>query len=243
MKITCDIIRDLIPLYTDGVLSRDSESLVREHLGQCSECMEYCRRMSADFVVEEKKKKALAEKESLKKLKRAIVCRRMAACVAAALCVILAAAGGHYFYYEKEAYVSMEEGEISVDENEITGKGIYSTANCFSPDQTAYFFCGTSTAYSRSRGEEETDNGSFTLDMTNFLVLHPEKDTETTWPDTLTEVYYLSEEGWRKLDDYFEIFFSSGRDEEEITAAVEELKADSFLLCSKNEDSLVPETQ
>ncbi|MCD8154497.1 MAG: hypothetical protein LUF78_07425 [Clostridiales bacterium] len=44
------------------MLSRDSESLVREHLGQCSECMEYCRRMSADFVVEEKKRRPLRKR-------------------------------------------------------------------------------------------------------------------------------------------------------------------------------------
>ena len=44
-KITCDIIRDLLPSYTDGIASDDSVKLVEEHLAQCSACMAFKDRM------------------------------------------------------------------------------------------------------------------------------------------------------------------------------------------------------
>jgi hypothetical protein len=38
MKISCDIIKDLLPLYHDNVCSTDSRKLIEEHLENCEEC-------------------------------------------------------------------------------------------------------------------------------------------------------------------------------------------------------------
>lgn len=38
MKISCEIIRDLLPLYHDGVCSEESKELVEEHVAYCEEC-------------------------------------------------------------------------------------------------------------------------------------------------------------------------------------------------------------
>lgn len=38
MKYTCDLVRDLLPLYIDGVASAASRSAVDEHLLECDEC-------------------------------------------------------------------------------------------------------------------------------------------------------------------------------------------------------------
>lgn len=40
MKNNCDIIRDLLPLYVDGVCSQESAKLVEEHLTDCQSCRE-----------------------------------------------------------------------------------------------------------------------------------------------------------------------------------------------------------
>ena len=37
MKITCDIIRDLLPLYAEDMVSQDSKALVDDHLCGCDE--------------------------------------------------------------------------------------------------------------------------------------------------------------------------------------------------------------
>lgn len=50
-KITCDVIRDLLPLYCDGVCSRDSRELVREHLEDCRECCSLLQKMKQECVL------------------------------------------------------------------------------------------------------------------------------------------------------------------------------------------------
>ena len=50
-KITCDVIRDLLPLYCDGVCSQDSRELVREHLEDCRECRGLLQKMRQECVL------------------------------------------------------------------------------------------------------------------------------------------------------------------------------------------------
>ena len=38
MKISCEIIRDLLPLYHDGVCSNESKQMIEEHLSNCEKC-------------------------------------------------------------------------------------------------------------------------------------------------------------------------------------------------------------
>lgn len=38
MKITCNVIEDLLPLYVEGLISNDTKLLVEEHLNVCSNC-------------------------------------------------------------------------------------------------------------------------------------------------------------------------------------------------------------
>lgn len=38
MKLSCDIVQDLLPLYTDGVCSEDSRAAVEAHLKECPAC-------------------------------------------------------------------------------------------------------------------------------------------------------------------------------------------------------------
>jgi len=40
MKIGCELIRDLLPLYVDGICSKESTRLVEAHLDVCAECKE-----------------------------------------------------------------------------------------------------------------------------------------------------------------------------------------------------------
>lgn len=41
IKIACDIIKDLLPLYVDDVCSEKTKDLIEEHLAGCEECQKY----------------------------------------------------------------------------------------------------------------------------------------------------------------------------------------------------------
>jgi hypothetical protein len=45
MKITCNIIKDVLPLYVENMLSDDSCIMVEEHIEQCQECKNYLNEM------------------------------------------------------------------------------------------------------------------------------------------------------------------------------------------------------
>lgn len=51
MKISCDVIRDLLPLYFDGVVSRDTGALIAAHIKECPVCKRYFRSMQAKELV------------------------------------------------------------------------------------------------------------------------------------------------------------------------------------------------
>ena len=38
MKVPCNIIEDLLPLYHDNVCSEESRAMVKEHLQTCAKC-------------------------------------------------------------------------------------------------------------------------------------------------------------------------------------------------------------
>ncbi len=69
MKISCDIIRDLLPLYYDDVCSSDSRVMVEEHLACCDSCRAELQAM-ADTLLINKMEHNLKEADVVQKLSR-----------------------------------------------------------------------------------------------------------------------------------------------------------------------------
>ena len=69
MKISCEIIKDLLPLYHDGVCRDDSKMLVEEHLAHCDSCKSELQAMDAKLPVNNAEQN-LNEAEAVKKLSR-----------------------------------------------------------------------------------------------------------------------------------------------------------------------------
>ena len=83
MKISCNIIRDLLPLYAEDLASEDTRSLVDEHLCECEDCTKVLSDMKKGSVVPVE-----AAPESLKKVKKTIRRRRVLSVMAALLTLI-----------------------------------------------------------------------------------------------------------------------------------------------------------
>ncbi len=86
MKVPCEVVKDLLPLYCDGVCSQESKSLVEEHLEKCEACREEYQKLREDEMAlaqageEEKRLEALRQVKKKLRIKRA---------VAAALAVVV----------------------------------------------------------------------------------------------------------------------------------------------------------
>lgn len=57
-QINCNIIRDLIPSYLDGICSEDSKDAVKEHLMGCEKCRGYLDSLKSTEIVDEKSDQA-----------------------------------------------------------------------------------------------------------------------------------------------------------------------------------------
>ena len=83
MKISCNIIRDLLPLYAEDLASEDTRALVDEHLRECGDCTNALNEMKKSSPVPVE-----AAPESLNKVKKTIRRRRVVSVMVAVLTVI-----------------------------------------------------------------------------------------------------------------------------------------------------------
>ena len=83
MKISCNIIRDLLPLYAEDLASDDTRALVDEHICDCESCTNFLKELRLDMPVPME-----TETDSLKKVKKTILRRRALSIMASVFTVI-----------------------------------------------------------------------------------------------------------------------------------------------------------
>ena len=91
MKWSCNIIRDLMPLYIDGVCSEESKKIIEEHLEECEECRVYFSSMNEENKIiehlsEEKESQKIS---SFKAVKKRILRKQIISGIIAILIVVL----------------------------------------------------------------------------------------------------------------------------------------------------------
>ena len=79
----CEIIKDLLPLYADGVCSKASASLVEEHISECESC-----RAELDSMRAEPEKNAADERQAVSSFADAVKRRSRRRAVGAALAAV-----------------------------------------------------------------------------------------------------------------------------------------------------------
>lgn len=75
MKYPCEIVRDLLPLYLDGIASAQSSLMVETHLSECSECSALFAQMKSSELeaeVREERTDVIAKQRKVFKRKSAL---------------------------------------------------------------------------------------------------------------------------------------------------------------------------
>lgn len=89
----CNIIRDLMPSYVDGLTSEESGRAVEEHVQECAECRDFLHAMKADLESEKypdiDRVQAETEVQAFKKLKKVIMNRTVFGVISLALLVVI----------------------------------------------------------------------------------------------------------------------------------------------------------
>lgn len=70
MKISCEVIEDLLPLYIDEVCSEESKKIVEEHLLGCNRCNNLLNQMNIEGKYENNVEANLKEAEAIRNLSK-----------------------------------------------------------------------------------------------------------------------------------------------------------------------------
>lgn len=116
MKNPCEVIRDLLPLFVDGVASKPSEEMVKKHLEECEKCKKIHENMIMKLDEPEIDSNYKIEIKPFKKVLRYI----RTAVVTILCCSILFLGTLSYFYIYKESdlYLKIHKYKIECSVNE-----------------------------------------------------------------------------------------------------------------------------
>lgn len=247
MRITCDVIQDLMPYYVDGILSEDSQALVKEHMEACKECRKMLEIMKEEQGKEQAQmissvasgaQRRAGEAENtgsaaaLKKIRRKLIIRRVLTAAVAVILTLIAAAAGYNHWYFNEKYMTLENSGMYVKNNRL-----YSSNNLINRMKVQYTEDGkTEFVYAI----DAPYAGTLELKGDDMLLQDFSKKTEEvspeddSTPETVTEVYYMSEEARKKSLELTELEAKGDLDAAE--KIVDEMKQESKLIWSEQED-------
>ncbi len=230
MKITCDVIQDLMPSYIDGILSEDSRALVEEHMGTCQECRKMLEIMKEEQGKEQNQMRLSAA--TLKKIRKKLIVRRVLTATVAVILTLIVAAAGYNHWYFNEKYMTLEDSGMYVKDN-----CLYSSNNLINRMKVQYTEDGkTEFVYAI----DAPYAGTLELKGDDMLLQDFSKKTEEvspeddSTPETVTEVYYMSEEARKKSLELTELEAKGDLDAAE--KIVDEMKQESKLIWSEQED-------
>ncbi len=119
-EISCNVIKDILPLYLDDVVSEETREMVEEHLQSCDSCREEAEVLKTRVALPTNSNTKLLDARVLKNLKKRLLKSKIfiaAVSVAGAAAVLF---GIYCFLNLTELYIPYDSTKISIEE--IDGK-------------------------------------------------------------------------------------------------------------------------
>lgn len=114
-KITCDIIKDILPLYVDDVVSMDTRTMVEEHLAECENCKKEAEAMSKAIKIPLHKTVEKEQAEVLKNLKKTFKNKKIRISIISVLATAGVIAGAYSALVLPKIYIPYEEKDFSIE--------------------------------------------------------------------------------------------------------------------------------
>ncbi len=117
MSKECMIIRDLLPLYHDDLVSDETKEFVENHLKGCEKCREELEKIKSEISISKANEEELA---GLKRLKFKIAVKRMVIGVVSALTLVAALIliNVGYLYFVRGFAAVSTDYEVTVEQND-----------------------------------------------------------------------------------------------------------------------------
>lgn len=142
MKITCDVIKDLIPAYVDGTLSNDSKTLVDEHVSFCTECKAYME--DIQMPRSEQAQSRIEQARPLRKIKNRLLRRNIRIIIITTICLVAFISCFCAYDNFHPKYMTSNQVEFKVkntgDQIGLYGKRSYGTANYYKKGKILFVY-------------------------------------------------------------------------------------------------------
>ena len=116
MKTECCLVKDLLPLYSENMVSDETAALVAEHLNECADCAAEAQRLRTP-TEENAPEPASDEAAPLRRVKKELKKRKIAAALLAAA-IVFVAMFTIFSYLTRPNYVPYEESGVKVSVSE-----------------------------------------------------------------------------------------------------------------------------
>lgn len=151
-KISCDVIRDLLPLYCDDVCSQDSQGLVENHLKDCQECSELLEKMKTECRIssEQEQNHEIIVKDMASVWRKSVI-KSFLKGILITLCVCMVLAGT-YWCLTRMVTIAIPSADVDVTIDNVTddhveihlevtdGKKVSFYESTFTEDGKCYIF-------------------------------------------------------------------------------------------------------
>ena len=118
MKVKCAVINDLLPLYVDDVLSKESRELIEEHIRECESCRKTLENMTGKMSIPVNKELRMDETRSLKGLKKIVTRYKGLAIAFAIIAVILIMVSTVLIMCQIQKDIPYNGSNITLDEHD-----------------------------------------------------------------------------------------------------------------------------
>lgn len=115
-KISCNIVRDVLPLYLDDVVSDETKEMVEEHLKSCEACKKEATIMKQDVILPINQNTQLAEAKVLKNLKIKIRRRKIAVGIISAISAVTVIVSLLLFLTFSKSYIPYDDTQFEIAE-------------------------------------------------------------------------------------------------------------------------------
>ena len=212
MKISCDVIRDLLPLYVDEVLSNDSKTLVDEHIEQCESCRDELKKLSGDEVyscaVNQIENKSIYD--SLNKIRKRISFKIQITVLISVIFTSIVAVFAWDYYDNHRIYMPYKEAKIKwVKDSMQTSEKYRDVVQVISTD-------GKSLIIVLNRTHRTSNDSSYSDQIIwkgpNREYSYEDKNGEEKLAN-IEEVYYMSSDAWERYKEREVLIYDIPQDE------------------------------
>ena len=204
MKNECSIIRDILPLYVENMVSEDTSEFVKEHLESCPACRAELEKLREPVEVQTEPQPDM-DAAPLKRLKKALLMKKVQTilCTAAVLLALMLSVisfltAPEYFAYSPELVTVTEEANGAVTlsfSNEVTNYKLQQIADPEDRNTVYHLEVWTSVwdrAFHRPGVQAVTaapESGKpLLVYFTQFINGHAESSSDSSKKDVLSDI-------------------------------------------------------